>query len=66
MAELPVDARIRELWKAVAITASEHDSSSTAVGKADEVTLAFVERFYPNDMQAGNTVTGVRKAAYND
>ena len=62
MTELPLDARIRELWKAVAITASEHDTPHNALHKADEVTLAFIERFYPNDMTAGNMRAGIKRA----
>lgn len=55
---LPLDARVRELWKAVAITASEHEGAGTAVERADHVTLAFLERFYPNDI----TARGLRNA----
>ncbi len=62
MAELPLDARIRELWKAVVITASEHDNSDVAIAKADAAALAFIQRFYPNDMIAGQTRVKIMNA----
>lgn len=51
--ELPVDARLRELWKAVAITTCEHEAAERAIEKADVVTMAFIRRFMPeNDIAA--------------
>jgi len=44
---LPLDARVRELWKAVAISAAEIDSPEVCIDTADKITLAFLERFYP-------------------
>jgi len=64
MSMLPLDARIRELWKAVAITASETKSSETAIARADDITLAFIERFYPTDMTAGSMRAGIKAAEY--
>ena len=57
----PLDARVRELWKAVAITASEHEGAGTAVERADFVTLAFINRFYPNDSKGRALQAAIRE-----
>lgn len=60
MTELPLDARIRELWKAVAITASEHETPFEAVNRADHVTMSFIRRFFPDDETAAELKRGIR------
>lgn len=60
---LPLDARVRELWKATAISAAESTQfGSTCVKIADEVTQAFIERFYPDSEIALDMVTGIKNA----
>ena len=48
----PIDERIRELWKAVAITAAEHVDGASAAARADIVAMEFIKRFAPNDTMA--------------
>ena len=63
VSQLPLDARIRELWKAAAISAAESAfTSEECVELADDITLAFIDRFYPSDMNAGQQRNLIMKA----
>ena len=65
MAIEPLDVRARELWKAVAITASEHDSPKVAVVKADYITTAFLKKFYSGNDVAKNMIEDMN-SVYNN
>ncbi len=65
MAIEPLDVRARELWKAVAITASEHDHANIATEKADYVTTAFLKKFYPTNIDAKKMIENMNKV-YNN
>ena len=62
MAVLPLDERIRQLWKDTAMSAAENCGGMEAVTRADTVTIAFINRFYPNNMEAGNHATMIHNA----
>ena len=62
MAALPLDERIRQLWKDTAMSAAEGCGGMEAVNRADTVTLAFINRFYANNMEAGNYATMIHNA----
>ena len=59
---LPLDERIRQLWKDTAMSAAENCSGGEAVARADAVTLAFIDRFYSNNMEGGNHVNMINNA----